>query len=246
MVKLSEKEKAAHKAAFKAMSPAEKAEHIFTYHKWTILLVLLVLLVIGSTIHRQLTQKKPVLYMAVINTTFGEDVEKSLTEDFLAQTGGDTRRQEVYLYRDLYLSEDADTLNHEYAYASKVKLGGAISAEKLDLVLMNREAYDIFSRQGYLLELTSLSDAFSPYLTENDVILSDNSVDYLLGNALKQLPMRLQYLLFRCFVTPVLTEISISVLYPTVPGRRRRKRISNISSASSELPSAPLRSSPCI
>ena len=121
--------------------------------------------------------------MAVINTTFGEDVEKSLTEDFLAQTGGDTRRQEVYLYRDLYLSEDADTLNHEYAYASKVKLGGAISAEKLDLVLMNREAYDIFSRQGYLLELTSLSDAFSPYLTENDVILSDNSVDYLLGNA---------------------------------------------------------------
>ena len=92
MVKLSEKEKAAHKAAFKAMSPAEKAEHIFTYHKWTILLVLLVLLVIGSTIHRQLTQKKPVLYMAVINTTFGEDVEKSLTEDFLAQTGGDTRR----------------------------------------------------------------------------------------------------------------------------------------------------------
>ena len=183
MVKLSEKEKAAHKAAFKAMSPAEKAEHIFTYHKWTILLVLLVLLVIGSTIHRQLTQKKPVLYMAVINTTFGEDVEKSLTEDFLAQTGGDTRRQEVYLYRDLYLSENADALNHEYAYASKVKLSGAISAEKLDLVLMNREAYDIFSRQGYLLELTSLSDAFSPYLTENDVILSDNSVDYLLGNA---------------------------------------------------------------
>ena len=37
MVKLSEKEKAAHKAAFQAMSPAEKAEHIFTYHKWTIL-----------------------------------------------------------------------------------------------------------------------------------------------------------------------------------------------------------------
>ena len=36
MVKLSEKEKAAHKAAFQAMSPAEKAEHIFTYHKWTI------------------------------------------------------------------------------------------------------------------------------------------------------------------------------------------------------------------
>ena len=182
MVKLSEKEKAAHKAAFQAMSPAEKAEHIFTYHKWSILLVLLVLLILGSIIHRQLTQKKPVLYLAVINASFGENVEKSLTEDFLAAAGFDARRQEVYLYRDLYLSENADTLNHEYAYASKVKLSGAISAEKLDLVLMNREAYDIFSRQGYLLGLTSLPDALSPYLTENEVILSDNSVDYLLGN----------------------------------------------------------------
>ena len=183
MVKLSEKEKAAHKAAFQAMSPAEKADHIFTYHKWTILLVLLVLLIIGSTIHRQLTQKRPVLYLAVVNVSLGEDVQKQLTQDFLTETGGDARRQEVYLYRDLYLSEDADALNHEYAYASKVKLTGAISAGKLDLVLMNREAYDIFSRQGYLMELTSLSDPLSPYITENEVILSDNSVDYLLGNA---------------------------------------------------------------
>ena len=186
MVKLSEKEKAAHKAAFQAMSPAEKAEHIFTYHKWTILLVLLALVVLGSILHRQLTQKKPVLYLAVINASFGEDVEKGLTEDFLTEAGFDTRRQEVYLYRDLYLSENADTLNHEYAYASKVKLSGAISAGKLDLVLMNREAYDIFSRQGYLLELTSLPDDLSPFLTENDVILSDNSVDYLLGNAVEE------------------------------------------------------------
>ena len=128
MVKLSEKEKAAHKAAFQAMSPAEKAEHIFTYHKWTILLVLLILLVLVSTLHRHLTQKKPVLYMAVINVSFGEDMEKRLTEDFLTKTGSDTRRQEVYLYRDLYLSEDADALNHEYAYASKMKLSSAITA----------------------------------------------------------------------------------------------------------------------
>ena len=183
MVKLSEKEKAAHKAAFQAMSPAEKAEHIFTYHKWTILLVLLILLVLVSTLHRHLTQKKPVLYMAVINVSFGEDMEKRLTEDFLTKTGSDTRRQEVYLYRDLYLSEDADALNHEYAYASKMKLSSAITAGMLDIVLMNREAYDIFSRQGYLAELTSLPDEFTPFLTKNEVVLSDNSEEYLLGNA---------------------------------------------------------------
>ena len=190
MVKLSEQEKAANKAAFQAMSPAQKAGHIFTYHKWTILLTVIALLIIGSTIHRQLTQRKPVLYLAVINVSFGEDVEKRLTEDFLNASGGNPRRQEVYLYRDLYLSDDADTLNHEYAYASKIKLGGAVSAEKLDLAFMNQEAYAIFSQQGYLLELTALPDPLpeelSPFLTENEVILSDNSVDYMLGNETEQ------------------------------------------------------------
>ena len=118
-------------------------------------------------------------------------MEKQLTEGFLDETGLDARKREVYLYRDLYISEDADTLNHEYAYASKMKLTGAISAKKLDLVLMNREAYDILSQSGYLLDLPdllsqcdpALGEAVSPLLTENEVVLSDNGLDYLLGNA---------------------------------------------------------------
>lgn len=182
-MKLPEQEKAAYKAAFRAMTPAKKAEHIFTYYKWQIFLGLLLLIILVSILHRKLTQKEPVLYLAVINVALGEDVEKQLTEDFLAEAGFNSRRQEVYLYRDLYLSEDADTLNHEYAYASKMKLTGAISAEKLDLALMNREAYDLLSRQGCLLELSSLPAALSALVTENEVILSDNSLDYLLGNA---------------------------------------------------------------
>ena len=182
-MKLPEHEKAAYRAAFQAMSPAKKAEHIFTYYKWWILLILIFLFILVSTIHRKLTQKDPVLYMAIVNIALGEDVEKELTADFLAEAGFNERKQEVYLYRELYLSENADTLNHEYAYASKMKLTGAMSAEKLDLVLMNREAYDILSRQGYLLELTSVPETLSPLLTENEVVLSDNSVDVLLGNA---------------------------------------------------------------
>ena len=43
---------------------------------------------------------------------------------------------------------------------------------------------------GYLLELTELpdplSDELSPFLTENEVIISDNSVDYMLGNETEQ------------------------------------------------------------
>ncbi len=181
-MKLPEKEKAAQRAAFRAMRPAQKLDHILTYYKWPILLGLIALVILGSVLHRQLTKKEPVLYLAFLNVSLGEDLEAHLTADYLAEAGFDGKKQEIYLYRDLYISENADTLNHEYAYASKMKLTGAISAQKLDLALMNREAYDIFSAQGFLLELSALPDELSPLLTENEVVVSDNSVDVLLGN----------------------------------------------------------------
>ena len=183
-MKLSPQEKAAHKAAFRAMSPKKKVDHIFTYYKWPILLGLLALLVFGSGLHRQLTKKEPVLYLAMVNVSIGEDMEKQLTTDFLTAEGRDAHRQEVYLYQGLYLSENADTLNHEYAYASKMKFTGAVSAKKLDLVLMNREGYDLLSQKGYLLDLSDwIGGQAEALLTKNEVVLSDNNLDVLLGEA---------------------------------------------------------------
>ena len=186
-MKLSEKEKAAHRAAFRSMSLQEKLEHIFTYYKWPILLGLVALVILGSTVRRQLTKKEPVLYLGYANVEVGEDLEQRLTGDFLRVIGADTRRQEVALYRGLYLSDDADVLNHEYAYASQIKVMGAVNAKTLDVVLMNREAYDLLSARGYLLELTALPDEFGPALrgciTSNAVILSDNAIEWQLGEA---------------------------------------------------------------
>ena len=190
-MKLPEKEKAAQKAAFRAMRPEKKLEHIWTYYKWPILLAAILLLILGSAVHRQLTKKEPVLCLALANVAVGEDLENKLTDGFLRFLGADAKKQEVYLYRDLYLSDNADTLNHEYAYASRMKLMGAVSAGKLDLVLMNREAYDLLSRSGYLLELSpalftenaALYAQVLPILSSNEVVLSDNNIEYQLGEA---------------------------------------------------------------
>lgn len=190
---LSPEEKAAQKAAFHAMSPEKKLEHILTYYKWLILLALIVLFVLGSVLHRELTKKEPVLQLAMINVAVGEDLEQGLTVDFITYDGGNPKRQEVYLYRDLYISEDADTLNHEYAYASQMKLMGAIQSQKLDLVIMNREGYDVLSQKGYLAQLPALlendpdlAEKYAPLLVENEVVLSDNSIEVMLGEAEKR------------------------------------------------------------
>ena len=70
-----------------------------------------------------------------------------------------------------------------------MKVMGAIQANKLDLVLMNREAYDLCSRNGYLMALDAwlpaldAAEALSPYLVSNTVILEDNTIAYQLGEA---------------------------------------------------------------
>ena len=186
-MKLTKEQKAAHRAAFRAMSPGEKLEYIWEYYKWPILLTLLVLGILVWTAHRELTKKEPVLYLAQVNVTVGEDLEQTLTTGYLTASDRNPRRQEVYVYRDLYLSDDADVLNHEYAYASRMKLMGSIQTQKLDIAIMNREGYDLCSQKGYLADLPSLladdpalSEQVTPLLTENEVVLSDNSIDVML------------------------------------------------------------------
>ena len=189
-MKLPEQEKAAHRAAFRRMSGREKLDHIFTYYKWPILLGLVLLIVLGTTLHRQLTRKEPALYLAMVNVTVGEDLERTLTEGYLARSYPDARRREVYLYRDLYLSDNADVLNHEYAYASRMKVMGAIQAQEMDLAVMNREGYDLFSSSGFLQELPelltadpALGEALAPYIVSNTVVISDNGIEFQLGEA---------------------------------------------------------------
>ena len=189
-MKLSEQERSARKSAFHQMNSAQKLDYIITYYKFPILLGLIAIVILCSTIYRQFSKKEILLYAAYVNVAVGEDLDHALTSEFVGAVGRDKRQNEVYVYRGLYLSDDSSLANHEYAYASRLKLLGAINAKQLDIVLMNREAYDIFSQSGYLLELspprlgdTELRQKLAPYLCDNTVVIEDNAVEYNLNEA---------------------------------------------------------------
>lgn len=187
---LDPKERAARKAAFQRMTPAEKVEYIFTYYKIPIILGAIVLYLLCSTVYRQITKKEIVLYLAYINVSIGDDLDARLNEGSLSAMGADPRKAEVSLYRGLYLSDDPSPEDHQYGYASRLKLMAAIESKELDAVLMNKEAYDILSQNGYLLDLTSLLSPndplyllVEPHLTSNTVILQDNAIEHALNEA---------------------------------------------------------------
>lgn len=140
------------------MSRAKKLEHIWLYYKLPIFLSLLILGLLVSGLHRAIAKKEPAVYLACLNVSMGEGLETTLTEDYIRFRHQDPRKHQVALYRNLYLSEDPAASDHEYGYASKMKLFAAINAKQLDLVLMNREAYDRCSQSGFLMDLSGMAD----------------------------------------------------------------------------------------
>lgn len=189
-MKLTQKERDALKASFRKMSLAGKADYIYTYFKLPIVVGLVILYFVCYTVYRQVTKKEVVLYSALTNISVGEDLESQLGEGFISAVGGEPKKAEVYLYRGLYISDNPSAEDHQYWYASRLKLMAAIEAKQLDVVLMNKEAYDVYSQDGYLLELDGLLSQedslyyyIEPYLTANTVVIEDNSIEYALNEA---------------------------------------------------------------
>ena len=189
-MKLPEHEIRAHRDAFKAMSLGEKAEYIFAYYKLPLVIALIVVVFLVTVTYRTVTHRDEVIYVAYANVVIEEDANAALTDGYLAHAGIDARHNQVYCYQALYLTDSASTPDHQYAYASRLKLLAAIEAAELDIVIMDRQAYDLLSHSGMLLDLSALlaehdevSDLLSPYLVSNEVIIEDNQIEVDLNEA---------------------------------------------------------------
>lgn len=163
----------------------KKLQYIWDYFKLPLAVLGIFLYVTIYIVYRNLTDKDPVLYTALVNVNAGETLAKQLNEDFLAAEGINTSQNRLHLYSGLYLTDDDNNAYHEYTYASRMKILASIDGELLDVVLMNQEAFDAFSQNGYLCNIDELlsekTPAFyknaKPFIVENTFIAEDNSFE---------------------------------------------------------------------
>lgn len=186
----TKEEKAADRALIRSMPFKKRAGHIWYYYKWRIIFGLIALILVGSTVYQLITQKDRILFLGLTNVTLSADFEQTITGDYIADAGRDPDKEEIYLYRELYLSKDAEGEAHKSAYATNIKLMASVERQEFDAVLMSRQAYDILSSQGYLMDFEevfaqepSLRKVLEPVLAENEVYLLDNDIEYQLGEA---------------------------------------------------------------
>ena len=172
------------------MTLKEKLVYIAQNYRLPLFTACVVLAVGIWTVVHNVTKKNPVLYLAYSNVSFGEELNEKLTSGYLADRDIDLKKNEVTVYSGLVLEEEASAEDHRYVYASKMKIMGAISSKKMDLVLMNESACREFSGSGFLLDLEKIRDKdadlyekLRPYMSENTVILEDNAIEYKLNEA---------------------------------------------------------------
>lgn len=173
----SEKEK------FRQLKGTKKIQYLWDYYKLHFVVAGVILYILGYTAYGHFTQKEQVLYAAFINVAPSEALTETLSNGFLTAQGMDLNKKEFYLYSGLYLTTDEENPYHEYTYASRIKLIAAMDSETLDIALMDQEAFDAFSQNGYLYNMeTFLSEADPELYRECKEMLRDN-IEILEDNA---------------------------------------------------------------
>lgn len=170
----------------------QKIQYIWDYYKLPIVICLIILYIIGYTVHGHFSKKETLLYTGLVNISAGERLTDKLDRGFLNSLDADTSKTDMKLYTGLYLTDNPDDPNHEYTYASRIKIIASIDDEQLDVVFMNKEVFDAFSQNGYLYNMEKLLQdtnpeamtELKPYLVSNTVILEDNTNDMLLDHSL--------------------------------------------------------------
>ncbi|MDY5845700.1 MAG: hypothetical protein SPJ92_04025 [Bariatricus sp.] len=169
----------------KTLHGPQKIRYIWDYYKLPIVVLCILLYILGYSLYGHFTHKETILYTALVNVSASDSLTEQLSTGFLDSLDQDTSKTTMQLYTGLYLTDDETNPYHEYTYASRMKILASIDGKQLDVVLMNKEAFDAFSQNGYLCDLEELLSSedvdlynrLKPHLVTNTVILEDNSTD---------------------------------------------------------------------
>lgn len=182
---------ASEKEKLSRLKGQKKLQYLWDYYKLPFVIACILLYILGYVLYGHFAQKNNVLYAAFINVAPSDAMTDRLSDGFLLSRGIDLNKNAFYLYTGLYLTGDEANPYHEYTYASRIKLVAAIDSETLDIALMDEEAFDAFSQNGYLCNIEEflsegdcgLYQDCRELLRDNIVILEDNAEEAALDNS---------------------------------------------------------------
>lgn len=140
------------KTDFKALSKKAKAQYIWDYYRWPIIIALVVIGVTASLIRHFVTYREPILNVIMINCNNVAEVDNSGFDEFLEAYGHDPEDTPVELSSSLYFTEgDNSTSYNDYQVLSVM-----IAAGDQDIFMGTGSTYLDYANQGVLKDLSTL------------------------------------------------------------------------------------------
>ena len=127
---------------FKALTPRQKAAHLWEYYRWPALAVLLVLLLLLPWIHSAMTEQEPLLTVTMVNS-YSKSPDGESFRDFLGERYFDGA---VVLDKNIYITNAQDAQ----------LLFCAISAGETDLFFWDNRQVQPALSHGELRDLRTL------------------------------------------------------------------------------------------
>ena len=139
-----------------SMSKKKKAEYIWEYYKLHIIAVLVIIFIVASFIHGQITKVDYVFNLTLIGNNVDANkktnVEKQLT-NFVIKTG-EQKKQAII---DVIPLEGSSKANASMSSISTQKFIANISVGGIDVIILNKAMFQSFASKGMFSRLDNIS-----------------------------------------------------------------------------------------
>ena len=131
----------------------EKLSYFKEYYIKSTLAVSAVLILVGSFIYTMVTAPEDTAFAAYFYNDTGDSSSTALIDEYIAYTGIDTKKHDVYLDATM----DYSAANGDYmAYTGLEKAMAVISTNELDIIVGDQEAFDYFIKSDCFHDVTTI------------------------------------------------------------------------------------------
>lgn len=150
------------KEKWQAMDKKKKAQYVWDYYKWPILIVIVILIVAVDMIYISITKKDPVMTVAMFNMV-PENPNSTDSDfgEFLDTYGYENFDGAVSNYNSFYIYEESENpeLHDKYYFAHGENLINMLYAQAIDVVFGRGQYFEILADGKAFMDLRTLLSA---------------------------------------------------------------------------------------
>ena len=140
-------------AKLKGAPLKEKLSYFKEYYLKSTLAVIVALILVGSFIYTIATAPEGTAFAAYFYNDTGDSASTGLIDEYIAYTGIDTQKYEVYL--DATMDYSTDSGNY-LDYTGIQKAMAVISTKELDIIVGDQESFDYFVKSDCFHDVTTI------------------------------------------------------------------------------------------